>query len=154
MIFEQNTFLTFVYLSKCNRDLPCIFGNSKKKVCMNRSNDYAWWRQSHRAAYLRSSWQTADNSAFDLNDSAAIMIWSSSYFHVLGEVTGTTLVSCQLDKKEILHSYVLGQPPRREGGPPPFPIWTLCQWVISNDCRGPATPKLSNLASLLQPSIT
>ena len=40
--------LTFVYLSKCNIKLPCIFGNSKKKKFLNRSN-------AHRLAHCTLS---------------------------------------------------------------------------------------------------
>ena len=35
---SKTPFLTFVYISKCNINLPCYFGNSKKKVFVNRSN--------------------------------------------------------------------------------------------------------------------
>ena len=35
---SNTTFLTIVYLSKCNKNLPCFFGNSKKKIIWTGSD--------------------------------------------------------------------------------------------------------------------
>ena len=38
---SKTHFLTFVYLSKCIINLPCYFGNSKKRFFVKRSNEQA-----------------------------------------------------------------------------------------------------------------
>ena len=43
---SKTPFLTIVYISKCNINLPGFFGNSKKKVFVNRSSVHISWKNT------------------------------------------------------------------------------------------------------------
>ena len=58
---SKTHFLTFVYLSKCIINLPCYFGNSKKRFFVNRSSVQCEGSILISAKPLLVCWSQGDN---------------------------------------------------------------------------------------------